>query len=191
MPLPLLQKLLGHSSIRTTALYWHDTDEDGSHDAPDTSQVKNWLERHETSQNKEPTEPLTTENVYTFPKQPLANSETVIIPQKSAITSQKNSPALISIEPKPIIEIKAERKISTISEQSPLITDKKEKPIAQEQILLAKIKQLEEQLKQTQELAQQEKNRADKAEQLLKQIKLEQAQENQAQIVQPLPWKFK
>jgi hypothetical protein len=22
MPLPLLQKLLGHSSIRTTALYW-------------------------------------------------------------------------------------------------------------------------------------------------------------------------
>jgi len=24
MPLPILQKLLGHSSVRTTALYWRD-----------------------------------------------------------------------------------------------------------------------------------------------------------------------
>src|SRR6185295_14755189 len=50
LPLPILSKMLGHSSVRTTALYWmniyHPDDDDNS----DTGAIlcgKNWLEEHE------------------------------------------------------------------------------------------------------------------------------------------------
>jgi len=51
-----------------------------------------------------------------------------------------------------------------------LTANNEEKPSKKEAILLTKIKQLEEQLKQTQQLVHQEKQRANQAEQQLKVI---------------------
>ena len=48
LPLPLLSKLLGHSSVRTTALYWINTYHPDDDD--DTGAIlcgKNWLENKE------------------------------------------------------------------------------------------------------------------------------------------------
>ncbi|CAG8604740.1 608_t:CDS:2 [Ambispora leptoticha] len=207
LPLPLLQKLLGHSSIRTTALYWRNIyRDDGDNDTADILTSK-----------KEP--PPSTEN---FPEQLPANLEPVIMPIKPAIPVQKptikpNSPPLISVQPKPVkIDYQPKPKISQSLPLPP--TDK-------EAILLVKIKQLEEQLKKTQterdnlttKLAQtekqkskleltatQEKQRANYYEQQLKTIsqllhqwqklnyyqQLEkQRAEMEAQIIQPPPWK--
>ena len=50
LPLPLLQKLLGHQSIRTTALYWMNTYHGDDDDDSDTGAIlcgKNWLEKQE------------------------------------------------------------------------------------------------------------------------------------------------
>jgi len=45
LPLPLLQKLLGHKSIRTTALYWLNIYNDEGNDADDILTGKVWLEK--------------------------------------------------------------------------------------------------------------------------------------------------
>ena len=45
LPLPLLQKLLGHASIRTTALYWRNIYNDGGDDTSDILTGKIWLEK--------------------------------------------------------------------------------------------------------------------------------------------------
>ncbi|KLL02758.1 MAG: tyrosine recombinase XerD [Mycoplasmataceae bacterium CE_OT135] len=55
LPLPLLQKLLGHKSIRTTALYWRNIYNEDGDDTSDILTGKNWLEKPK----KPPLEPVT------------------------------------------------------------------------------------------------------------------------------------
>jgi hypothetical protein len=59
LPLPLLQKLLGHSSIRTTALYWMNiyNEDDDDNDIDGVLAGKIWLERPKLSQ-LEPENPV-------------------------------------------------------------------------------------------------------------------------------------
>ncbi|WP_147411041.1 tyrosine-type recombinase/integrase [endosymbiont GvMRE of Glomus versiforme] len=59
LPLPLLQKLLGHQSIRTTALYWMNiyAEDDGNDDTDSILASRHWLEKPKNSQ-PEPEEPI-------------------------------------------------------------------------------------------------------------------------------------
>jgi hypothetical protein len=91
MPLPILQKLLGHSSIRTTALYWQNIYQEPDNDLGSILAGKNWLERHK------PPEPPSTEN---FPDQLPVNSKPVITPKKPAFPAQKPIMPIFA-EPKP------------------------------------------------------------------------------------------
>lgn len=202
MPLPLLQKLLGHASIRTTALYWQNIHGDGDNDdMTDILAGKKWLE----GKGKPPKPPIT-EN---FPRK---SPEISIITKNPVITEPrpiiKESPPPISNEPKLVVDyqpkaltreisLKKEGKFSlndnltAISEKLPLITNNPIEKTEKEKFLLAKIKQLEEQLKKTQEetkllevqniilktekeqaerIAKQEKQRADNYQQQLKTI---------------------
>jgi hypothetical protein len=234
MPLPLLQKLLGHSSIRTTALYWRNIYQEPNDDLGNILAGKNWLENKE----KKLPEP-TTKN---FPQTP-KGSKPLFIDQKPVISNKKpaqqdnsllnsreqeKKPTITNYQPKSVISkvlSKLERnkvpvkqklflnitnKRKEISKQLPPITSESEK----EWILLAKIRNLEEQLKQTQidnenlkidkesykmssqkaeVIAKQEKQRADNYQQQLKTIaktlyqQLE--QEQKAQVEQLPPWK--
>ena len=57
LPLPLLSKMLGHSSVRTTALYWVNTHHGEDDDDNDISSIlvgRNWLEEHEPEMIKIP-----------------------------------------------------------------------------------------------------------------------------------------
>jgi hypothetical protein len=236
MPLPLLQKLLGHSSIRTTALYWRNIYQELNDDLGNILTGKNWLENKE----KKLPEP-TTENFPQAPKgpEPLFIDQKPVIPKEkpaqqdnSLLNSgeQEKKPVITNYQPKSAIskvpsklernKVPVKQKLSLnitnkrkeISEQLPPITSKSEK----EQILLAKIRNLEEKLKQTQTenenlkidkesykmssqkaeaIAKQEKQRADNYRQQLKTIaktlyqyqQLE--QEQKAQVEQLPPWK--
>jgi len=167
---------------------------------------KKWLENREKEPPQPPVE-IATSNTVNFPKQLPENLEPAIIRDKPVITAEKpvqqdNLPPPIKIKPKPgitnyqpkplISEIppKPQEKISPNiitetkslnSEQLPVITNQ---PTGKEQFLLVKIKQLEEQLKQTQTenknlttklaqseaLSQSEKQRANYYQQQLKSI---------------------
>ncbi|CAI2185099.1 16570_t:CDS:2, partial [Funneliformis geosporum] len=148
LPLPLLQKLLGHSSIRTTALYWRNIY--GEDDPIDILVGKKWLENRE----KEPPK-ITVGN---SPEKPSANLEPIIrdepqIPTKKPI--QHNiSPLFTEIKDKPIANYQPKSIISgisipsispetEISEPLPIITNQREQKNHQENILLAKIRKLE------------------------------------------------
>ena len=63
LSLPILSKILGHASVRTTALYWRNVYQEPNNDLGPILAGKKWLENKE----KMPTEPLITEN---FPKTP-------------------------------------------------------------------------------------------------------------------------
>lgn len=200
MPLPLLSKLLGHKSVRTTALYWKNIY--GDDDTDNILAGKNWLENKE----KEPPKPPSTEN---FPRQLPANSEPDIIRGRPVISAKKpsnqdNSPPLVFIKQKPVITnyqpkplisgipTKSQEKFSLniisekkeISEQLPAITNQREQPTSKEEILLTKIKQLEEQLKQVQA-----ENTHLKLENKHLKVLIKQDQETEAKIIQTLPFK--
>ncbi|KLL04862.1 MAG: tyrosine recombinase XerD [Mycoplasmataceae bacterium RV_VA103A] len=180
LPLPLLQKLLGHSSIRTTALYWRNIYQEPDNDIGSILAGKNWLERHDPSQSKEPPKPPSMEifpllKVETFSETPKA-PKPIFIENKPVISNknliqQDNSLSPISAKPKsakidfqfkPVIseiQTKPSGKIflnsktnqqSEISQPLALITKQKAPPTEKETILLQKIKHLEEQLKQVQ-----------------------------------------
>jgi hypothetical protein len=184
--LPLLQKLLGHSSIRTTALYWQNIY--GDDDLDEILAGKKWLEKSPPAEN--------------FPQSP-KNPDSDIVRNKPLITTEKpnnqdNSPLLIRKEPKPAItnyqpqpvirqiSPKTPEKFSlNTSKQLPVIT-KKEQPISKEEILLVRIKQLEEQLKQVQN----ENNYLKLENKHLKAL-VQQSQGTEAKILQPLPFKIK
>ena len=112
------------------------------------------------------------------------------IEKKPAITDYQLKPSISGIPSKAPVKIPlniiSEKK--EFSHQLPLITNQGEQLIDKEQILLKRIKWLEEQLRKTQALVQTEKQRADKAEQQLRKFgyyqQLEQEQ-NKAQIIQP------
>jgi hypothetical protein len=192
MPLPLLQKLLGHSSIRTTALYWQNIYVEDN--LSDILAGKKWLE----SREKEPPKSPITEN---FPNQSPKNSEPDIR-DKPTISAEKpnnqdNSLLTAEAKPKPTITYYQPKSViseipprpqgkfiskkTEISEQLPLITNEKEKSTAKEKILLAKIKQLEEQLAQVQA----ENNNLKLENKHLKAL-ISQDQETEAKVIQPL-----
>ncbi|CAJ0749081.1 13656_t:CDS:2 [Entrophospora sp. SA101] len=155
IPLPLLQKLLGHSSIRTTALYWRNIYGDGNNDTADILAGKKWLE----NKGKRPPTPIAenfaSPKVDTFPEIP-KNSESLFIDQRSIIPKKKiiqqdNPPLLTEIKEKPITNYQSQPLISEIPSQTPrIIKSKKEPQNQKENILLVKIRNLEERLKQIQ-----------------------------------------
>lgn len=211
LPLPLLSKLLGHSSIRTTALYWQNIH--GNDDPRDILTGKKWLE------NKEPPKSPPAEN---FPQSP-KNPDSDIVRNKPLITPRKPnnqersldnfdklsdiSPSLIRTKPKPTItnyqpqptirQISPktpEKFFLNTSEQLPVITSEKEQS-TKHGILLTKIKNLEEQLKQVQaenNNLRLEINRINSAEQN-KHLKvlIRQDQATEAKVIQSLPLKIK
>ena len=192
MPLPVLQKLLGHSSIRTTALYWKDIYSDDN-DPNNILAGKKWLEGKEP-----PKTPPTIEEK--LPIQPLRNSEPSIIKNKPVIAAKKpdnsllksgkgNNSTITNYQPQKLIsEIssKTPEKFSlNTNEQLPLITNG-EQPTNKEQILLIKIKQLEKELVKVK--AENEKLRVENKH--LKAL-INQDQETETKILQPLPLKGK
>lgn len=87
LPLPLLQKLLGHSSIRTTALYWQNIYQTPDDELGSILAGKKWLEK------KNPSKPPRMENfappkVGTFPEV-LATTKSVFMEQRPVILQQK------------------------------------------------------------------------------------------------------
>ena len=223
LSLPILAKMIGHASVRTTALYWQNI-----YQEPDNDNIgpilagKNWLER------QEPPKPPITEN---FPQE-LKSPDPVFIDRKPLILNKKpiqqcnslSTPKTLKKTPGMLVgkvsqtsqekflldnhskksdQLKIAQPLSITSNQEP-------KPTKKEQILLQKIKLLEEENNNLKaenqclkELVYQKKQRTDQLEIKLKaagkflyQLKkinyyqqLEQKQE--AKIEQPPPWKGK
>lgn len=115
LPLPLLQKMLGHSSPRTTALYWQNTfdqDQQDNHqkndDTDDILQGKKWLERHKPSQNreKEPPKLPSGENFLGIAKNPepiTTNKKPVQQDNSLLIAEAEPKSAIVNYQPKPLI----------------------------------------------------------------------------------------
>jgi len=193
MPLPLLQKFLGHSSIRTTALYWRNIY--GDDDPSDILAGKKWLEE---SKKPRPSEPSIKDNFLQLPKNP----DSDILKVKPVINDKKPLIELpfIKTETKPLITNYQSQKI--ISEISPktsekllsdtfankqpkrlLINNNRNKD--KEQFLLTRIKQLEKQLTQVQA-----KNNHLKLENKHLKTLIRKDHKTEAKILQPLPWKL-
>lgn len=195
LPLPLLQKLLGHSSIRTTALYWQNIYQEPEPDN-DTGSIlagKNWLE------NQGPPQPPSTENfpkIKSISKGPIPKiPKPVIIKIRPEIIERQTikSTLPLFIKQKPIIKPKPPEKQflakipvhqSINNQQLPLITNHEEPPTEKETILLTKIKHLEEQLSQI----QRENNNLKSENKHLKTL-IRQDQKTEAKTLQPLPLK--
>jgi hypothetical protein len=192
-PLPILQKLLGHSSIRTTSLYWQNIYDDN--DMDDILKGKPWIEK---PKKPEPPTEATPPNPKNF-SQPSNNFKPTILDKKPTI--KPNSPPPIEIREKPAItSYHPKAEISEISakpptefltptiniktpEQEPVINSKNQ-PSENEKFLLNEIRELKEQLKavqaenkqlkiekdQAEKTAQNEKKRTDYYEQQLKTI---------------------
>ena len=184
---------MGHSSIRTTALYWKNIYQDPNNEVGPILAGKNWLESREP-----PERPLITENfpekkgIYSELSQIPKNPKPIFIDHKPLIPNKKPTHANNSLSIKKTTAKSPEKLISKISPKTPekfllnnpsqkndqlktiqplpLTANQEQKSTESKVILLAKINQLEEQLKQTQQLAQQEKQRAKQAEQQLKVI---------------------
>ncbi|MCE8163667.1 MAG: tyrosine-type recombinase/integrase [Candidatus Moeniiplasma glomeromycotorum] len=163
LPLPLLQKLLGHSSIRTTALYWRNIY--GDDEIGDILAGKKWLETTPDNSlpEKEPPKTPTTENL---PEQlpenlePNIRNKPVITSDKSGnkdnsllTTKAEKNPAIANYQPK--VEISGiptksqEKFFLNTREQLPVITNKREQSTEKE-LLLTKIRQLEKELAKVQ-----------------------------------------
>ena len=163
LPLPILQKLLGHSSIRTTALYWKNIYQEPNNEVGPILAGKNWLESKE-----QPNFPLITENFPEIPKnpKPIFIDQKPLIPNKNptgkdnSLSIKKattktpgmlineissNSPAKFSLNP-------ISKKSDQLKASQPLAptANNEEKSTEREAILLAKIKLLERQLTQIQ-----------------------------------------
>ena len=156
LSLPILAKMLGHASVRTTALYWQNI-----HQEPDNGDIspilagKKWLERQEP--------PPITEN---FPET-LETPKPIFIDHKPLISNKKPVQQYNSLSIKKATAKSPEKLISEISPKTPekfllnnpnkkfdqpktnqplaLITNKEQKPTERELILLQKIKLLEKQ----------------------------------------------
>lgn len=194
MPLPVLQKLLGHSSIRTTALYWKDIYSDD--DDPDNIlSGKKWLEREppksppKIEENSPETLPKISDSD-TLRNKPLitaekpTNQSNLLLPAKTeknlAIINYQSKLLISEISPKN----QAKFSLNT-SEQLPVITDREQKNY-KEQFLLKKIEQLEEQLKQVQA-----ENTHLKLENKHLKTLIRKDQKTETKILQPLPLKIK
>jgi hypothetical protein len=180
LPLPLLSKLLGHSSIRNTALYWQNIY--GEDDPNDILAGKKWLEKAKppaetvepSRENSEPV--ILKEEPIISDSQPLINpsSPPIKIESKPIITNCQSKSAISEISPK---------NQEKFSEPLPTI-NQKEKPTKKEKFLLAEIQNLKEQsakvqaenknltteLEQTKAFAKQEQERVNYYEKQLKTI---------------------
>ncbi|CAG8755404.1 9380_t:CDS:2, partial [Ambispora leptoticha] len=146
MPLPLLQKLLGHSSIRTTALYWRNIyrGDDDNNDTADILTVDTFPEMLQVPK------PIFIANEPAIPTQkPIQQDNSpppIFTEPKCAKIDYQLKPVINQIKPKPPRKTFLNSKTTPqpeINQPLPLTTQK-------EQILLQEIKQLREQLKQTQ-----------------------------------------
>lgn len=205
MPLTLLQKWLGHESKRTTILYWRNIYEKpfaekipiGDNDIDDILAAKKWLE------DKKP--PIT-ENFPQTPKilEPAIKGKKPIVNGKETsqtnnfllISPTKKSPTITNYQPKAItneISPKTREKFSLNSikpksnqpENSQLLAltaNNEEKFNQKEQILLEKIRNLEEQLAkvQTENTNLRSENKHLKA-------LVQQSTKTEAKIIQQLP----
>lgn len=168
IPLPLLSKLLGHQSVRTTALYWLNIyePEQGINPPNDTAADillgKEWLEKHE---EKPPSQPQPKPVLTARPPENTAPN----IAENFSVKADKTKPqvvqSLISQAPKE----KKTLPIEPVAEKQPQILNKTEltntkpnEPLklndlskelsepSHEQTLLSRVRQLEEKLKQIQ-----------------------------------------
>ena len=181
---------MGHSSIRTTALYWKNIYQEPNNDLGPILAGKKWLENKE-----QPEPPPITENfpeVLGTPK-PVFMEKGPVIPNKNptdednSLSTPKTSKKTLKIsinEISPRTPAKFSFEKKQINEQLPLITDNLSDSPKTEKILLEKIKNLEEKLNQVQaenniltiklvtaeKVAHQEKQRADNYYQQLKVI---------------------
>jgi len=183
MPLPLLQKLLGHSSIRTTALYWRNIYQDPDNKVDSILAGKKWLE------SREPPKLPITEN---FPETlktptPIFIDHKPLIPNKKPIHQDnslstpktlKKTPGMLTNEilPSPqeafLLNSPSQKSDQLKTNQPlPLTANKEQKSTKKELILLQKIKHLEKQNTHLKALVQQ----------------LQQKNETSAQIIQPPP----
>jgi len=204
MPLPLLQKLLGHSSIRTTASYWRNIYSDNDNRDDDTADIlasKKWLENRE----KEPPKSPPTKN---FPKttkkyEPIIRDKPTITTEKpvqqewsldnfnklsdnSLLTTEKEKNlAITNYQPQPLIRQISpktpEKFFLNTSEKLPVITNQEERPTNKEEFLLTRIKQLEEQLVQVQT-----ENSNLKLENKHLKALIQQDERTEAKVIQPL-----
>lgn len=183
VPLPILQKLLGHESIRTTILYWRNI-----YQKPwpgiipaNENDIKKWLE-----DKKEPPKLPITEN---FPQR-LKKPESTIVkrpaiaelgrPDNHLIINPNEKHPTINYQPKSLTnEISPPKlgKFPLTNQQLPTTNDK-------EQILLNRIKQLEEQLKQFQA-----ENANLKTENKHLKALVQQSTKTEAKVIQQLPFK--
>src|SRR6185369_9905406 len=190
LSLPILSKMLGHASVRTTALYWQNIYQEPDSEIGPILAGKNWLE------NRKPPEcPPITEN---FPEllktpKPIFIDQKPIIPNKnpagednylSVSKKVKKTPQISVSEISParqekfLLDNPSKKSDQLKNNQLLTITaNNEEKSTKKEPVLLIKIKLLEEQLKQTEierdnlkQLLQQEKQRADNYQQQLKTI---------------------
>ena len=163
---------------------------------------KKWLE----NRKKEPPKSPTAENFPTIAKnpEPIIRDKPIITIGKPSnkdnsllIAKTKKNLAITNYQPKLLtneilpknqgefsLNITSRKK--EISEQLPVITNKREQPTEKEQFLLTKIKQLEEQLTQVQA----ENNHLKLENQHLK-VLIRKDQATEAKILQPLPFKVK
>ena len=183
LPLPLLQKLLGHSSIRTTALYWQNIY--GEDDPSNILAGKKWLENREKELPEPPTENLEPDIIS---NKPVTSAEKPTNQDNSLLTAKtKKKPVITNYQPKALtneISPKNQGEFSLTSGQLPLVTSKKEQPTEKERILLTKIKQLEEQIIQIQA-----ENSNLKLENKHLKALIKQDQKTEAKVIQPLIFK--
>ena len=204
MPLPVLQKLLGHSSVRTTALYWQDIYSED--DVGDILTGKKWLERSPLVFDKDqgklgslPKEPpeMPLPNTERFPRPP-ENPDSDILINKPLITAEKSDNNLSLIAEKTPMKPKTEKISPTLPKKSSPLINRKSSTTS-EQSLLIRINQLEENLVSTkQQLAkvQAENEKLRTENKALKTLfQQDQATEiysvEQAKVIQSLPFKVK
>jgi hypothetical protein len=156
LPLPILQKLLGHSSIRTTALYWQNIYQEPNDDIGSILIAKKWLENRKPPQPPTETASIpTTEPTLLIepPTKPIINSPPINAEPLPVATNTKPQPLTTRIQSteKSFSNIITETKSPIIiKEQLPVIISQKEQPTKNKQILLEKIRNLEKQLERTQ-----------------------------------------
>lgn len=128
LPLPLLSKMLGHTSVRTTALYWMNIHYDDDNDDRDAGAIlagKTWLEKPKKNEPKKP--PVI---------QPPLESELIKIPHycdQNLLTEQQINQELqqqLTAKDKKMVELEREnadlqQDLSNLSEQNTVLVQEK------------------------------------------------------------------
>ena len=170
LSLPILSKILGHSSIRTTALYWKNTYQDPNNEVGPILAGKNWLESREPPERPPSTEIFPEKKgIYSELSQTPKNPKPIFIDHKPLIsnkkpvqqynnslsikkTTAKSSEKLINeippISQETFLLNNPSKKSDQLKTTQPLAltANKKQKPTESEAILLQKIKFLESSL---------------------------------------------